>query len=301
MPPTIIDLLVFSLTLLVCLALYQAFSNSRNSVESRLAVDSGETPTRTLPSRFFSLVQWSAGKNTDFRPRTPFEQKLDLTLARAGFRRKGAVALFVFLRSALMIGLALLAVSIGALFGKSLLGAAAVGCLLGYALPTFVVERIARNRRRRIFRELPDLLALMVVSLEAGIGIAEVVKLVGIETERQGRVMGAELSATAAQMEAGRGLEDSLHDLGERTGVDEVKSLVALIVQSERVGASLAPALRASADLLNSRRKLAAEESAHKTAVQMLFPLIFLILPAMMLIVLGPAVLQISRIFGWTK
>jgi tight adherence protein C len=139
---------------------------------------------------------------------------------------------------------------------------------------------------------------LLVVSLEAGIGFGEVVKLVGREAERQGRVMGQELSATAAHMTAGRNLEDSLKDLGERTGVDEVKSLAALMIQSEKVGARMASALRASAELLNSQRRLAAEEAAHKTAVKMLIPLVFLILLASLLMILGPAIIQILRMFN---
>ena len=102
-------------------------------------------------------------------------------------------------------------------------------------------------------------------------------------------------------MSAGRSLEDSLKDLGERTGIDEVKSLVALAIQSEQVGARMAAALRASAELLNSQRRLAAEEAAHKMAVKMLIPLVFLILPAMLLIILGPAIIQILRMFKVAK
>jgi tight adherence protein C len=142
-------------------------------------------------------------------------------------------------------------------------------------------------------------LALLVVSLEAGVGMSEAIKMVGRELERQGRVMGQELSATATHVSAGRSMEDALKDLGERTGVDEVKSLVALAIQSEKVGARIAPALRASAELLSSQRRLAAEEAAHKASVKMLFPLVFLILPAMLLIVLGPAMIQMFRMFNF--
>jgi tight adherence protein C len=102
-------------------------------------------------------------------------------------------------------------------------------------------------------------------------------------------------------MAAGRSLEDSLKDLGERIGIDEVKALAALAIQSNKVGASMAPALRANADLLNPQRRLAAEEAAHKTAVKMLIPLVFLILPAMMVIILGPAAIQIIKMFSAAK
>jgi tight adherence protein C len=301
MPLFVVNLLIFALTVLACLSLYQALSAPRGELGDRLsAVESAEV-RYSLKERVSAMILRGAGRQSDSRPRTISQQRLNRTLSYAGFRGIPAIAIFQFLRAALMFGFAVVSVTFTAALGKSLLGGAAVGCLLGYALPTFVVQRMARARQRRLLKELPDILSLMVVSLEAGIGIGEVIKLVGIETERQGRAMGGEMSFTAAQMEAGRGLEDSLKDLGERTGVDEIKSLVALIIQSERVGASLAPALRASADLLNSRRRLAAEEAAHKIAVQMLFPLVFLILPAMMLVVLGPAVLQIMKMFGWAR
>jgi tight adherence protein C len=211
------------------------------------------------------------------------------------------MATFQVARGSLMIGLALLGVALAASLGKSVIGIAATMCLLGYMLPTYAIRRIATKRKRKIRAELPDVLALLVVSLEAGVGLGEAVKLVGREVERQGRTMGQELSATAAHMSAGRSTEDSLKDLGERTGVDEVKSLTALAIQSQKAGAQIAPALRASAELLSSQRRLAAEEMAHKTAVKMLIPLVFLILPAMLMIVLGPAALQLFRMFMHVK
>jgi len=145
--------------------------------------------------------------------------------------------------------------------------------------------------------ELPDVLSLMVVSLEAGISVSEVLRLVGRETERQGHLLGRELTMTAEQMSAGMSFEETLKDFGTRTGVDEIKSLAALLIQSAKIGARLGPALRASAELLNSRRRTGAEEAARKTSVKMLFPLVFFILPAMLLIILGPAVIQIMGVF----
>ncbi len=296
----ILNLLVFVLALVICISLSLAFSGGKNAVGERL-VHAPSLPVKTEASRIGGVFRRAAAWQAEGTTQKPSQIHLNRMLVYAGFRSAIAAGAFQFIRIAMMIGFALIGLAMGAMLQKSLVGAAAVGCLLGYAIPTFVLQRMARARQRRILRELPDLLALMVVALEAGISIGEVIRLVGLETERQGRVMGRELSATAAHLEAGRDLEDSLKDLAERTGVDEVKSLTALVIQSEKVGASLAPALRASADLLNSRRRLAAEEAAHKTAVKMLFPLVFLILPAMMLIVLGPAALQIMKMFGWAK
>ena len=189
-------------------------------------------------------------------------------------------------------------VALCALKGKSLLLGGAGGVVLGYIIPSIIVSRLARARKRQMTRELPDVLTLIVVSLEAGIGVSEVLRLVGRETQRQGKVLGRELTMTSAQMAAGMSFEDTLKDFGTRTGVDEIRSLAALLIQSEKIGARLAPALRAAAELLNSRRRMSAEEAARKTSIKMLFPLVFFILPAMLLVILGPAVIQLMAVFA---
>jgi len=249
--PSLLNLLLFVLTVGACFALFQAVWRDQATVANRLR---GEAETqRRISGKFSALVQqvidrWPAGSPAV----SPSKRKLSSILSYAGFRGAKASATFQLVRAALMMGLALIGIAIAASIGKSLLGIGAMGCALGYILPTLAMRRMAIARQRCIKTELPDVLALLVVSLEAGIGFGEVIRLVGREAERQGRVMGQELSATAAQMTAGRSLEDSLKDLGERTGVDEVKSLAALVIQSEKAGARMAPALRASAELLNS-------------------------------------------------
>ena len=299
MPPLLLSLLLLVLTAAACFTLYQAVWRNDAAVANRLL--GGAAGKRGVSERFSALARRAARRPSEPQARSATRRKLSSTLTYAGFRSAEAAAVFQIARAALMIGLAVIGAALSAALSKSLFGGAALGCLLGYMLPSLVIRRLARLRQRRISAELPDVLALLVISLEAGIGFNEVIKLVGREAERQGRVLGQELSATAAQMAAGRSLEDSLKDLGERIGIDEVKALVALAIQSNKVGASMAPALRANADLLTSQRRLAAEEAAHKTAVKMLIPLVFLILPAMMLIILGPAAIQIIKMFSAAK
>jgi tight adherence protein C len=295
MSPLMLNVLVIVLTAAACFALYRAVGQPRVPVTERLA---GETEAKRRLSGLSAVVQQAIERWPASAPASsPVMQKLAGTLTYAGFRSGQAVAAFQLLRMALMIGLALIGMVFAASISKSVFGIAALCSVLGYIVPTFAIRRLATRRQRRIRAELPDVLALLVVSLEAGVGMGEAVKLVGRELERQGRVMGQELSASATHMSAGRSMEDSLKDLGDRTGVDEVKSMVALAIQSEKVGARIAPALRASAELLSSQRRLAAEEAAHKASVKMLFPLVFLILPAMLLIVLGPAMIQMFRMF----
>jgi tight adherence protein C len=300
MSPLLLYLLLFALTVAACFTFYRALWHPGISVADRLSSEA-ETKRRLSGNLSFALQQaigrWPAKQSIA----SPAEQKLSSTLSYAGFRSIQAVMLFQLTRGALMIFLTLFGVSMAAAFHKSILGAGAIGCLLGYILPTLIIRRLASARQRRIKAELPDILALLVVSLEAGVGFSEAVKLVGREAERQGRLLGQELSTTAAHMGAGRSLADSLKDLGERNGVEELKTMAALAIQSDKAGAQIAPALRASAELLTSQRRLAAEEAAHKTAVKMLVPLVFLILPAMLLIVLGPAMIQMLRMFNSVK
>src|SRR5215472_9963240 len=226
-----LNLLLFALTIGACFTLLQAVWRDKATVAAHRLRREAEAQHR-ISGRLSALVQqaidrWPAGSPAA----SPAERALSSTLTYAGFRDAKTGAVFQLSRAALMIGLTLISITFAASTGKSVLGIGAMGCALGYILPTFAIRRIATARQRRIKAELPDMLALLVVSLEAGIGFGEVVKLVGREAERQGRVMGQELSATAAQMAAGRTLEDSLKDLGERTGVDEVKSLTALLIQ----------------------------------------------------------------------
>jgi tight adherence protein C len=300
MSPLVLYSLIFALTAAACFTLYRGVWHSGAPIAQRLT---GEAEAkRRLAGAVSAVVQQAIDRwPAEQQAASPLERKLPSTLTYAGFRGPRAIATFQVVRGSLMVCLTLLGVALAASFGKSVIGIASVMCFLGYILPTFAIRRIATKRKRRIIAELPDVLALLVVSLEAGVGLGEAVKLVGREVERQGRAMGQELSATAAQMSAGRSTEDSLKDLGERTGVDEVKSLTALAIQSQKAGAQIAPALRASAELLNSQRRLAAEEMAHKAAVKMLLPLVFLILPAMLMIVLGPAALQLFRMFTHVK
>lgn len=292
--------IVFVLTVLGCITLYEAVFGGRTDVSERLSAEPDTVHGLKIgapPAPFERLLRWTVRRMRVSQSKGAGEQKLPETLTYAGYRGLESVARFQLTRFAITGGVALFFALICLSAEKpSLLGVMA-GALVGYIVPTVVLARVARARQRRMGRELPDVLALMVVSLEAGIGVSEVLRLVGRETQRQGQILGREIALTSAQMGAGMSFEEALKDLGVRTGVEEIKSLAALLIQSEKVGARLAPALRASADLLNSQRRMAAEEAARKASIKMLFPLVFFILPAMLLIILGPAVIQLMEVF----
>jgi tight adherence protein C len=290
---------IIGLMILGGITLYETLFGGKSDVSERLSA--GPEAIRGFKSdgsqsHVERLLQWNIRRLRETRSRSA-SKKLPQTLALAGFRGIESLARVQLIRLAI-VGATTLAGVLLCVWarGPFLIGAVA-GALVGYIIPKIVIGRIARARQRRITHELPDVLSLMVVCLEAGIGITEVIRLVGRETERQGRLLGRELTLTSKQMSAGMSFEQTLKDLGTRTGVDEVKSLAALLIQSEKIGARLGPALRASAELLNSRRRMSAEEAARKTSVKMLFPLIFFILPAMLAIILGPAVIQLMLVF----
>jgi tight adherence protein C len=298
MSPLLVSLFVFALTVVGGVTLYETMFGRPKSLGDRLSVGAVPGGARLGMAPADRLLQWRIQRLRETKSKNPPEQALPKTLTHAGFRGIESVARFQLGRVAIMAATGLAGLVLCLSIRKPWLVGVAAGLLLGYIIPTILIGRIARKRQRRMTHELPDILSLMVVSLEAGIGVAEVLRLVGRETERQGHVLGRELAMTSAQMSAGMSFEETLQDLGTRTGVDEIKSLAALLIQSEKIGARLAPALRASAELLNSRRRMSAEEAARKTSIKMLVPLVFFILPAMLLVILGPAVIQLIGVFA---
>jgi tight adherence protein C len=243
------------------------------------------------------LLGWQIRREQGQGSKT-IQRRLQAALIHAGWSGTDKLAIFriVQLLAAIVVA------SIGAIaaltLGYTMLPAAIIGLCIGYFLPRYMLRRIARSRQGQVMRELPVVLDLLVVCLEAGVALSESLKIVARESEHNNAVIGGELVTAAAEMSAGVSLEDSLRNLGERTGVDDVKSLAGLVIQSQKMGTRLGPALRASADLLISRRRMHAEEGAQKSAVKMLLPLVLLILPAMMIVILGPAIIQIIAVMA---
>jgi tight adherence protein C len=296
MDPWSLPVLIFVLTVLGSLTLYYAVFAPRQNLGGRLSRQDA-SKSQAGSGSADRLIKWHVRRLRESQAKSPPNTKTAAVLTQAGFRGMESVARFQLGRIGAMIASVLMGIVLCEATAKPWVLGAAGGFLVGYTVPSLVISRLARARRRTMVRELPDVLALIVVSLEAGLSVGEVMRLVGRETLRQGQVLGRELSVTSAQMAAGMSFEDTMKDFGARTGVDEIRSLAALLIQSEKIGARLAPALRAAADLLNSRRRLKAEEAARKSSIKMLFPLVFFILPAMLLVILGPAVIQLIEMF----
>jgi tight adherence protein C len=229
------------------------------------------------------------------------EKDLTGMLAVAGIRTPNAAFTFLGVRTLLSFGPAIFLlvrqVTVGTATSVALLQAGGAW-IVGHTLCNFLLRRRAKARSHSIEINLPDTLDLMVVCLESGLGLNATIGRVGEERSSMNDPLGIEFGIVARELREGRSREDSLRGLAQRNGVDDLKSLTALIIQSDRLGASMAKTLRAHADVLRTKRRQRAEEHARKLPVKMLFPLGFCLLPALMIVVVGPAVLKLSVFFG---
>jgi len=167
----------------------------------------------------------------------------------------------------------------------------------GFLFPDIFLFFVKQKRQENIFLGLPDMLDLLVVCVEAGLGLDAALQKVSGEIHIGSQELSQELQMTAASIRLGQSRETALHDLGERTGVPDLKSFVAVLIQADRFGTSLAQALRVHADDMRTRRRQRAEELAAKTTVKLIFPLVLFIFPAIFVVIAGPAIIRIYDFF----
>ncbi|HMA42595.1 MAG TPA: type II secretion system F family protein [Gemmatimonadales bacterium] len=219
-------------------------------------------------------------------------------LIHAGYREAGAAGVYwgarIALTVALGFGLLMLAGALGADAARTLI-AAGWGAVLGWVGPAVHVGRRARNRQKELQRTLPDALDLMIVCVEAGLALNQALVRVAEEIRHVSRLTSEEFSLVNYEIRAGVPREEALRNLGERTGVADIRSLVAMLVQTDRFGTSIAQALRVHSDTLRTKRRQRAEEAAAKTTIKLVFPLATCIFPALFVVILGPAMVQIYR------
>jgi tight adherence protein C len=214
-------------------------------------------------------------------------------MTRAGFRRPEAARALVGAKIALSAGLLSLTYFTGlyASSQASLLFAA----VFGYLLPDLWLHRRIRIRQHRIRIGLADTLDLLVICIEAGLGLDQAILRVSQELKIAHPELSQELEWVNLEMRVGKGRTDALRSLATRTGVDDIKTLVATLIQTERFGTSVAQSLRVHADTLRTKRRQRAEEQAAKTPVKMVPILVFFIFPALFIVILGPAFINLSR------
>jgi tight adherence protein C len=218
-------------------------------------------------------------------------------LSAAGFRGPNASRLFLGVRTIVSFGPALLVlvpqISSGKPIGKSL-WLALVLWGIGHLGSNLWLRWRAQRRTRQISDALPDALDLMVTCLEAGLGLAATIARVGEERATLDDALGIEMSQVSFELRSGRSREEALRALGDRNGVEDLKSLAALIIQSDRLGASMAKTLRVHSDMVRTKRRQRAEEAVRKLPIKVLFPLATLLLPPLFIAVMGPAVLKFT-------
>ena len=167
---------------------------------------------------------------------------------------------------------------------------------VGYYLPNFVLARLEFVRQREVFESFPDAADLLMVCVEAGLGLDAALVKVTDEMRLRSEALAEELHLLTLELRAGSSREKALRNLALRTGVEEVNTFASMLIQADRFGTSIGDSLRVFSDELRTKRQMRAEETAAKIPLKLLFPLAFCIFPALMLVLLGPAFIQIYRI-----
>ena len=224
-------------------------------------------------------------------PRSPKELgALRLRLVQAGYRRDEALTIFFGIR----VSFALIVFSVlsSSMFGRPNMMVALAGLGFGYLLPGMVLARKAKARAHRIRLSLADMLDLLVVSVEAGLGLDQALSRVGTELAFAYPELSDELRLINLELRAGKARSEALRNLADRTGVDDLSSLVTMLIQTDKFGTSVAQSLRVYSETLRTKRRQRAEEAAAKTGVKMVFPLVFCIFPAIWVVTIGPAAIR---------
>ena len=295
---TLLPLLAFAFgTLLVSAMGYMVLSKRTVTMDQRLreVVGGIDRPPQDGADAQ-QLAKWLKSLG-DRAPKSAAELgKLRLRLVHAGYRRPDALAIFLGIRFACTI--ALFALFAAPVLTKPNLGQALIAAAIGYVVPGMALARIARARQHRIQLSLPDALDLLVVSVEAGLGLDQAIARVAQELGTAHPELSAELRMVNLEQLAGTSRSDALKNLADRTGVEDLRSLVAMLVQTDKFGTSIANSLRVFSDTLRTKRRQRAEEAAAKTGVKMVFPLVLCIFPAIWIVTIGPAAIKFIRVIG---
>lgn len=233
------------------------------------------------------------------QPKSELEASaLKIRLANAGFQSPNASSMYLAIKFMALIAGAML----GATYGFSVYGfkqngfvAIIAGGGIAFYLPELVIMFFKSQRQEKIFLSLPDALDLLVVCVEAGLGLDSGLRRVSEELYDSAPELCAEFNKSNFQLQIGKPRREVLHELGVRTGVDDLKALAAILIQADRFGSSIAQALRVQSDSMRVKRRQIAEEKAAATAVKMIFPLVLFIFPGIFVVLVGPAAINMYR------
>jgi tight adherence protein C len=226
------------------------------------------------------------------------QSKLKLKLGYAGFRGEAAPQIFLMMKMIMLaIGIFFGGGTTYLLYGFSQAALFRFVFIAGasFFFPDAIIWWMGKKRKEAIFLGLPDALDLLVVCVEAGLGLDQAMRKVSEEMKKSYRVIAEEFSLCNLQLQMGRARTHVLQELGSRSGVDDLKSLASILIQADKFGSSIAQALRVQSDSMRTRRKQIAEEKAAKTAVKLIFPLVLFIFPGIFVVLVGPAAITMVR------
>lgn len=297
-------LFMISIAITIFLLLITLFTwlTGKDPVEARLAEVSASTPSASSTSLVNTTPTTAAGKMAAqvtglFSPVrglvTGTDSDLEYKLTLAGFRKPEHQEIF----TAIKLLLPLAGVVAGTFFGDNMIMAILIGALGGFFGPDLVLSHLVTRRQEQIRRTLPDALDLLVICMEAGLGIDQALVRVGEELALTAPALAEELQIINREQRAGKPRLDAWRSMAARVDIDFVNQFVTMLVQTERFGTPVANALGVFADSMRTRRTQAAEEAAAKTGVKLLFPLVFFIFPSIFVVSLGPALIGLRKMF----
>jgi tight adherence protein C len=293
---TILPLLAFAFgSLLITAVAYMILGKRTVTIDDRLREAVGMTGYTEEANADKQQIAAFLKRIGEYVPKSANELgKLQLRLVQAGYRRPDSLAVFLGIRIACAVGLfALMATPI---VMRPNLGLALLAAAIGYVAPAMWLARIAKKRQHRIQLSLADALDLLVVSVEAGLGLDQAMARVAEELALAHPDLSGELRMVNLELLAGTGRSEAFKNLADRTGVEDLRSLVAMLVQTDKFGTSVSQSLRVHSETVRTKRRQRAEEAAAKTGVKLVFPLVFCIFPSIWVVTIGPAAIKFIEV-----
>jgi tight adherence protein C len=288
---------VFGTVTVMLWAMFMLFAGDSSRASERLDqlkdTNSKSAGMNDNPNSMSMLEKAAPALSKAFEPKSKLEQnELKVKLANAGFNSPNATQVYAGARAGLGIFCALAGAALGFFrWGANMQGmmALAITTAIGLYAPAIWLWLIRKGRMERIFLSLPDLLDLLVVCVEAGLGLDAAMRRVADDLEDAAPDASYEFALCNMQLQMGIPKKQALHDLGVRSGVDDMRALAAILIQAEKFGSSIAQALRVQSDSMRVKRRQMAEEKAQQTSVKMIFPLVIFIFPGVFVVIVGPA------------
>lgn len=308
-------ILLIALSTFVCISLgllgvYWLLYKPQSAATERLRKLSGrDGATQAAPSLSIpddrpatELAQRLATPLNKLLPPSATEaKKLQKQLMHAGFRSADAPIIYRGIQLVSMAGFPLVVAGVCAILARPLQSALIyiiLAFVVGFMLPRYFLGRVTKNRQRNLRWGLADALDLMVVSVEAGLGLNAAMMKVATEMKDVHPAVAVEFELANLEIRVGRDRDEALRNLAERTGIDDLRSLVAMLIQTDKFGTSIAKGLRVFSDSLRTKRRQRAEQEAQKAAVKLLFPLACFLFPTLFIAILGPAFLNLIDVLG---